>query len=215
MKKWLVVGTLALSMSCINSSYATDPITAAGIAAAAAEGAAVAEGAAAAAGIGTLVGTSALVGSGVGAVAVAAGAGSAKVINDQFFEDEKCSDTEKVACDRAKTGSYVGAGVGVLGSLGALWGCGVSTAGLASIGAMLGGGAIVGGTALIAAPVVAAGAVGWGTYAWYTRDADDDAGANENGTDETDNQDNNADKKNPSDEDKPELTETTEEKGTK
>lgn len=70
-----------------------------------------------------------------------------------------------------RTASYVGAGTAVAGSVAAIGAAGVSgfsavgiTSGLASIGGLLGGGMATGIAMTVAAPVVAATAIGYGTY---------------------------------------------------
>ncbi|MDM8559269.1 hypothetical protein [Candidatus Parabeggiatoa sp. HSG14] len=167
MKKWLIAGGLALSMSYVSSVHAVDPTTAAVAASTAAEVAA-AEGVVAA-GVAT---AASVVSSGVAAavasplVGVAGGAGTAYLMNDHLFN--KCANDKQ--CDAAKQGTYWGAGVGSAGVVGAALLAGLDTAGLAAIGAAVGGGAVAGASTLVLAPVVAAVAVGYGAYWWFSDD---------------------------------------------
>lgn len=170
MKKWLVVGGLVVSMSCINSTYAVDPVTtgiAAGAAAKiAAEGTAIG---AAVAGAGV---TSAVASPLIG---VAGGVGTAYVMNDKLFSE--CEEIDQNACKKARIGTYAGAGLGTAGALGAIGLAGANTAGLAAIGSAVGGGAIAGAAALVAAPIVAAAAIGGLAYWWYAGNNEPDTPA--------------------------------------
>ncbi len=177
MKKWLILSSLILSWSYMNSANAIDPVTT-GVAAGVAAKAAI-EGTAAAAAAGAVgVGVAAAVASPV--AGIAGGFGAAKVMNDQFFTE--CEDNKKAACDAAQMGTYTGAGVGTVGVLGAVAAAGASSAGLATIGSAIGGGAIAGAATLVAAPIVAAAAIGGATYWWFTRDNGDETSPAVEGT---------------------------------
>ncbi|MCK5718975.1 MAG: hypothetical protein KAH84_03375 [Thiomargarita sp.] len=172
MKKLLVIGTLAISMSYMTSSYA-EPATASVAAGSAvvAEGVMAAEGAAMIAGA-TAAGMAAAIASPV--VGAGLGAATAKVMNDKIFTD--CENQQK-ACDAAQIGTYTGAGVGTLAAIGAVVMEGLSTAGLVSIGSVVGGGALAGAATLVAAPIVLAVAGGGLAYLWITYSEEEEIAA--------------------------------------
>ncbi len=160
MKKWLIAGSLVLSMSYVNSAYAVDPVTTGtttGGAVAMADGAA---------GTAAILGAGAATAIGSTVVGVGAGFATAEIMNNELFAN--CP-TNQTACDAAKVGTYSGAGIGTLGVLGTLAAVGADTAGLAAIGGAVGGGVAMGVTTLVAAPIVAAAVVGYATYWWYDR----------------------------------------------
>lgn len=90
MKKWLIITSLVLSMSCLNSANAVDPVTTGAMAAGAANAAAAAGGGAAAGAAATAAGVA-----GVGAAAAVGGAavggiggfGTAELMNNTLFRD--------------------------------------------------------------------------------------------------------------------------------
>ena len=96
----------------------------------------------------------------------------AKIINNTFFKDQSgLSKKERMARGIARTATGVGATAGVASAGAVTVAGGASGAAimstLASIGSVVGGGAIAGTAVVSLAPVVAAGAVGYGTYRFF------------------------------------------------
>ena len=106
------------------------------------------------------VGTSAVL------VGIAAGAGTAYLVNEHRFADEICE--YKEACKTARIGSYTGAGISAAGVLATVAVTGADMAGLAAIGGAVGSGALAGAATLVAAPIIVTAAVGYGAY-WVCR----------------------------------------------
>ena len=174
MKKFLIISSLALSVSYMSSSYAVEPVT---VGAVAGGGAAeVAAGVSAAEAVAIVGAAGAVSAVGTAGAGILGGVGTAVVMNDKLFatDNENCTGKEK-ACENAKIGTWTGAALGTLGVVSALAIEGVSAAGLASIGSIIGGGAVIGGATLVAAPIIAAAAVGGATYGLFALLGDDDS----------------------------------------
>ncbi len=149
MKKWLIAGSLVVSMSCIGSSYAVEPVSTTS----------EISGVAIAAGVGAVAASSVVAGA-------AGGIATAYQMNEKMFTN--CPD-QQTACDAAKLGTYTGAGLGTIWGIACLAVEGANLVGLASIGSMVGGGIAAGAATVVVAPVVAAAAIGGATY-WVVKD---------------------------------------------
>ena len=157
MKKILVVSGLVLSISTLNTAYAIEPVSTGVAVVTAIEAAEVAT--AATMGIVGIGVTTAITGTGIG---ILGGAGTAVVMNRHLFSsDEKRCQTHPKACEKAKVGTWTGAGLGTVGVVGTVAVISATSAtGLATIG-------VAGAAALVATPILAAVAIGGGTYWWF------------------------------------------------
>ena len=142
MKKILLVSGLVLSMSTLNTTYVVPVSSGVTIATSATLG---------------IIGIG-IIGTGIG---ILGGAGTAAVMNkDLFSSDEQRCQKHPKACEKAQIGTWTGAGlgVGVVGTVAVF--SATSATGLAAIG-------VAGTAALLATPIVAAVAIGGGTYWWF------------------------------------------------
>ena len=157
MKKILLVSGLVLSISTLNTAYAIEPVSTGVAVVTAIEAAEVAT--AATMGIVGIGVTTAITGTGIG---ILGGAGTAVVMNRHLFSsDEKRCQTHPKACEKAKVGTWTGAGLGTVGVVGTVAVISATSAtGLATIG-------VAGAAALVATPILAAVAIGGGTYWWF------------------------------------------------
>lgn len=124
--------------------------------------------------IGMVSGTLATISGGSGATIMAATAGAPVIagaggLAGAYLINKHCFNDNSKASEAARTGTYVGATVGTVGSVGALAVCGAGPAGLATIGSFVGGGMAAGAVTVLAAPAIAAGAVGYAVY-WFFDD---------------------------------------------
>lgn len=121
--------------------------------------------------VGGLVGGGAV--AGVGVLGGIPSAAMASLVNQTVLKDNSALEkNERDSRAIGRVASYVSAGVGTVGGIGAisafgsvagLSGAGISS-GLASIGSIIGGGMVAGTVIVTAAPVVLAAAGGYGTY---------------------------------------------------